>query len=185
MIPMTEELSIPQENREKLLATFHPARTGFLYLYVLGAVFFIISWLSMISVAAGVVAYDELAWWLGMGGMFFALLLWGIGEYKKRYTVYVVTTWNLRVMKGSYKRLTTRVFYDEIDRFEIYSSPHSRVINLGALRIYTKGDEEEATMEFGDIHNPEGMLELVNRIKKTTPDPIPWAHVERTRVVNY
>ncbi|MHA2003459.1 MAG: PH domain-containing protein [Candidatus Thorarchaeota archaeon] len=182
---MTEEDQIPAEDREKLLATFHPARTGFLYLYVLGAVFFLIGWLFNISVAAGVIQYDELAWWLGMAGMLFALILWAIGEYKKRYTVYVVTTWNLRVMKGSYKRMTTRVFFDEIDKFEIDATPQTRVINLGALRVYTKEDSELPALEFVDIHNPEGMLELVNRIKLTTPNPIPWAHVEKTRIVRY
>jgi len=183
--PMTGEHQIPPEDREKLLATFNPARTGFLYLYILGAVSFVIGWLFNITVAARVVPYDELAWWLGMGAMLFALLVWGIGEYKKRYTVYIVTTWNLRVMKGARSKLTTRVFYDEVERFEIETQPQARVINLGALCIYTWDDPGNPALRFADIHNPEGMLELVSRVKMTTPAPLPWAHIKKTRIVNY
>jgi hypothetical protein len=120
-----------------------------------------------------------------MGAIFFGLLLWAIGEYKKRYTLYIVTTWNLRVMKGSYNSVTIRVFFDEIEKFEIDATAQTRVINLGALRVYTKEDTDQPALEFADIHNPEGMLELVSRIKMTTPDPLPWAHVEKTRVVKY
>ncbi|MHA2356236.1 MAG: hypothetical protein ACXADC_13730, partial [Candidatus Thorarchaeota archaeon] len=119
MASMTEEQLIPPEDCEKLLATFHPARTGFLYLYILGTVFFVVGMLFNISVAARVVPYDEISWWIGIGAIFFGLLLWAIGEYKKRYTAYIVTTWNLRVMKGARNRTTTRVFFDEIERFEI------------------------------------------------------------------
>ncbi|MHA2021555.1 MAG: PH domain-containing protein [Candidatus Thorarchaeota archaeon] len=182
---MTEEHQIAPEDHEKLLATFHPARTGFLYLYILGTVFLFVGMLFNIAVAARVVPYDELAWWIGMGAIFFGLLLWTIGEYKKRYTVYVVTTWNLRVMKGSYNSVTTRVFFDEIKKVEIDANPQTSVINLGALRVYTKEDSDQPSLEFTDIHNPEGMLELVSRIKMTTPDPLPWAHVEKIRRVKY
>jgi hypothetical protein len=88
-------------------------------------------------------------------------------------------------MKGSYNVVSTRVFFDEIERIEIDTHPQTRVINLGALCIYAKDDAENPALIFADIQNPEGMLELVNRIEMTTPDPIPWAHVEKTRVVLY
>ncbi|MFQ5832897.1 MAG: PH domain-containing protein [Candidatus Thorarchaeota archaeon] len=182
---MIEPHQLAAEDREKLLAIRHPARVRYLHYYIVGLVFFVFGWLFNVTVSAGLVPYDEFAWWLGMSSMSLGLLLVIIGESKRHYTLYIVTTWNLRVRKGFYNRVTTRVFYDEIESVEMSTHPEGRVINLGYVNIYTSESKDKPTIVFSDLHNPEGTLELINRIRATTQVPVPWAHIEKTRVVRY
>ncbi|MFX0044965.1 MAG: PH domain-containing protein [Candidatus Hermodarchaeota archaeon] len=182
---MTEPHELAAEDCEKLLAIRHPARVRFLHYYIAGIVFFVFGWLFNVTVSAGLVQYSELSWWLGMSSMSFGLLLVLVGEYRRHYTLYAITTWNLRVRKGSFNKLTTRVFHDEIERVEMSSHPEGRVINLGYVNIYTLESKEKPTLVFADIHNPEGTMELINRVRATSPLPAPWAHIEKTRTVEY
>lgn len=182
---MTEPHELAAEDREKLLAVRHPARVRYLHYYLVGTLLFVFGWLFNVTVSAGLVQYSELSWWLGMSSMSLGLFLVLAGEYRRHYTLYVVTTWNLRVRKGLFNKLTTRVFLDEIERVEMSTPPEGRVINLGYVNIYTSDSMEEPTLVFADIHNPEGTMELINRVRATSPAPAPWDHIEKTRTVSY
>jgi len=59
------------------------------------------------------------------------------------------------------------------------------VINLGYVNIYTSESKEKPTLVFAHIHNPEGTLELINRVRATSPAPAPWDHIEKTRTVEF
>jgi len=185
MATMTEPHKLAAEDREKLLAIRHPARVRYLHYYIIGIVFFVFGWLFNVTVSAGLVQYSELSWWIGMSSMTVGLLLVLTGEYRRHYTLYVVTTWNLRVTKGWFNKLTTRVFHDEIERVEMSTPPEGRVINLGYVNVYTPESKEKPTLVFADIHNPEGTMELINRVRATSPVPAPWDHIEKTRTIEF
>ncbi|NHJ14641.1 MAG: hypothetical protein EAX95_13260 [Candidatus Thorarchaeota archaeon] len=171
--------------REKLIVSIHRKRAGFIFYYVFATVVFIVGTGFMVSVAGRVVPYDELAWWFGISAMFFGLGLFIGTEVRRQYTMYIVTTWNVRVQKGFFGKITNRVFFDDIVMVESSLVPAVRPLSMGSVYIYTAEERDKPALVFNDIYNPVGIRDLIIRIQRTTPEVVPWSHIEKTREVRY
>lgn len=171
--------------REKLIVSIHTKRAGYIFYYVFAAVVFIIGTGFMVSVAGRVVPYDELAWWIGISAMVFGFILFTGTEVKRQYTMYVVTTWNVRVQRGFFNKVTQRVFYDDIVMVESSLIPAAGPLSMGSVFIYTEGENDRPTLTFQDIYNPVGIRSLIVRIQRTTSEVPPWSHLEKTREVRF
>ncbi|MHA2396065.1 MAG: hypothetical protein ACXAC0_05125, partial [Candidatus Thorarchaeota archaeon] len=58
--------------------------------------------------------------------------------------------------------------------------PDERKVAMGDVEIYTSEDDEKPALVFDGVHNPDGVREIIQRFIETTPDPLPWAHLDRT-----
>jgi hypothetical protein len=110
------------------------------------------------------------------------LILWA--EIRRRYTLYIITSWTVRIRNGYFNQLTTRVFLDEIVDVKTNIAQEERLVDQGNVEIYVK-DEEEPVLILEAVDNPRGILEIVRRLVKTVPDPVPWSHIERSRTIAY
>lgn len=176
---------IPPEKRERLILLIHPKRASFLFNYVLGVFLFAIGLIFFVASAAQVVVYSELSYWIGITALIIAVFLVGSSETKRRYTVYILTTWNIRVKSGYTHRTTERVFYDDIIRVETVSDRYERMIGMGDVEIFTGESGEEPSLVLKEIFNPDGMRELIRRLIATTPDTPDWAHIDKTKPIVY
>ena len=173
--------SIP---REILIAKFHPRRTASLLFYIFGFVVFIIGWLFMIASSADIIEFTMVAWLSGIWAMTVGMLSIVWQEIRRRYKLYVITSWNLRVRRGYYRKRTERVFYDEISDVKILTNLEDRMVNQGDIAIYVK-DESDPALTFFAIDNPRGIYEIIQRMLRTVATPCPWSHLERTRIAPY
>ena len=169
--------SLKSKDRERLLVLVHPKRAGFLFNYVFGTVIFAIGILFNVAASGGYVEYRLVSWILGISAMLFGLLLVGASELRRRYTLYILTTWNARIRTGVLKKETIRIFYDEIERIEATGKLNTRTVNMGDVRIYSKKGIDEPFLIFHDIYNPIGIKIIIDRIILTTPIPPPWSHL--------
>jgi membrane protein YdbS with pleckstrin-like domain len=170
---------IGPEDREKLIAIFHPKRVQFLFLYVFGAVVLLIGFFYNVLTAAQLLPYQEFIWYLANGAIFFGAALMAVVEARRRLTLYVITTWNARVKSGILKRNTKRTFYDQITCVGISVGPEDKTAEAGDVCIYSVESRNEPEIVFKGIHNPDGIKILLERFVETTGDPPTWNHVPR------
>ena len=138
----------------------------------------------MIMSSASYVESNFTAWYLGLWALVLGTLTIAWAEIRRRYTVYIITTWNVRTRCGYRNRITTRIFYDEIEHVDISRGPEEEIADQGDVELYVPG-EKEPVIVFAAIDNPFGIVEMINRFKETIPDPIPWDHIERTRIAPF
>ncbi|UCE10794.1 MAG: PH domain-containing protein [Candidatus Thorarchaeota archaeon] len=174
----TDEPILPPENRERLIYILHPKRASFIINYVVGATAFIIGLAFFVASSGQIVEYSLYAWILGNSALIFAVVLVSLTEARRRYTLYIITTWNLRVRTGYFRRKTHKIYLDEIGKVEITAEPEERVVGMGNVEIFKKGFELEPDLIFTEIHNPDGIRELILRLIKTTPDVPEWAYID-------
>ena len=172
------------KNPEILIAKFNPRRTAGLIFYVIGITIFIVGWFFMIASSAQFIEFTMVAWLSGLWAMTVGILsiLWQ--EIRRRYVLYIITSWNLRIRRGYYRKRTVRVFYDEIADVQIHTNREDRIVNQGDILVTAKGDESP-TIVFEDIDNPRGIFELIARMRLTIEEPYPWSHIEKTRIAPY
>jgi len=170
---------LPAEKREKLISITYTKRAAFLIYYVVAGVVSGIGLLSNVMMAAQFVIHDMLAWILGMGALFAGVFLIWLVEVKRRFTLYIITTWNVRIRRGIISRTTTRVFYDEILSVKTSISPDEKTALMGDVRIYKTDSPDEPALVFTSVHNPEGIREVICRFIQSTPQPLPWSHIKR------
>ncbi|MFX1559425.1 MAG: PH domain-containing protein [Promethearchaeota archaeon] len=179
---MTEPIPgepFPADKRERLVSIFYPKRASFIFYYVFGTVVFIVGTGFMIVTSFGGLGRDLVSWSLSAGAMVFGILLVSLAESRRWFTLYIITTWNVRVRKGVFSRKTKRVFYDEIALIHSSGRPDERKVGMGDVEIYTSKEDEKPALVFDGVHNPDGIREIILRFIETTPDPPPWAHLDR------
>ncbi|MCF2137820.1 MAG: PH domain-containing protein [Candidatus Thorarchaeota archaeon] len=170
---------VAPEEREKLVLIIFPKRVGFLFYYVFGAVLILIGFLYNVATAGGWIFYNELSWIIGLCTIFVGAVIMAAVETRRRFILYIITTWNVRIRRGIIKRHTTRVFYDDIEYMETTASPEEKIAGMGNLFIYSrKVSTGEPALVFRDIYNPEGIREIIQRFVDTLSDPVPWSHIE-------
>jgi hypothetical protein len=180
---MTESSSgapFPSDKRERLVSIFFPKRASFIFLYVFGTVVFIVGTGFMTVTSYGGLGGDIVSWSLSAGAMVFGILLFVWAESRRWFTLYIITTWNVRVRKGVFSRKTVRVFYDEIALLRCSGPPDERKIGMGDVEIFMSDDDDAPALVFDGVHNPDGVREIISRFVETIPDPAPWAHLDRT-----
>ena len=177
--PRLEE-PFPADKRERLVAIFYPKRASFIFYYVFGTVVFIIGMGFMTITSYGGLGRDLLSWSLSAGAMIFGILLVIWAESRRWFTLYIITTWNVRVRRGVFSRRTNRIFYDEIAVIHSSGPPDERKVGMGDVEIYTSETDAKPALVFDGVHNPDGVREIIYRFMKTIPDPLPWAHLDRT-----
>ena len=167
------------KKQERLVAIYHPKRGSTIFNYVLGFVVFILGLGANVIASANFVEFDLVSWILGMFSMAFglALVLWT--ETRRRYILYIVTTWNIRIRTGYISKRTTRVFYDEITKVVTASEPVEKAINQGDVVVYSVKSKEEPALVFAGVHNPHGIREVILRFVATTSEPPSWSHIPR------
>ena len=173
-----------QIQQEQLIAKYHPKRAAALLFYLFGSLTFILGWSFMVMSSIQFVESTLVAWYIGLWAMAIGcvLILWA--EIRRKYMVFIITTWTLRVRTGYFNHLTTRVFLDEIVDVKLNIDQEERIVNQGDVEIYVK-DEDDPALVFDSVDNPRGILEIVLRIVQTIPDPVPWDHIPRTRSFSY
>jgi hypothetical protein len=179
---MTEPVSgepFPAEKRERLVSIFYPKRASFIFYYVFGTVLFIVGTGFMTVTSYGGLGRDLVSWSLSAGAMIFGVILVSWAESRRWFTLYIITTWNIRVRKGVFSRKTKRVFYDEITLLQCSGPPDERKVGMGDVEIYTS-DTEAPSLVFDGVHNPDGVREIIKRFVDTIPEPVPWAHLDRS-----
>lgn len=177
--PSSEE-PFPADKRERLVNIFYPKRASFIFYYVFGTVLFIVGTGFMTVTSYGGLGRDLISWSLSAGAMVFGILLVVWAESRRWFTLYIITTWNVRVRRGVFSRKTNRVFYDEIASLYCSGPPDERKVGMGDVEIFTSDGDEKPALVFDGVHNPEGIREIIRRFIETTPDPVPWAHLDRT-----
>lgn len=138
----------------------------------------------MIMSSASYVESDFTAWYLGLWALVLGTLTITWAEIRRRYTVYIITTWNVRTRCGYRNKITTRIFYDEIEHVGLSLDPEEEIADQGDVEIYISGNDKPELV-FDSINNPYGIIEIINRFTKTIPEPIPWEHLERTRIAPF
>ena len=170
----------PSEKRERLVLILHPKRASSIFYYVFGVMLFIIGLFSMILASLGTISHNMLSWSLSLSAMIFGGFLIVGAETRHYFTLYIITTWNIRVRTGILRRKTTRVFYDEISLCRTNSNPDEKRVGMGDVEICTKKMNETPAIIFDEVHNPDGVKEIITRFIQCLPDPLPWEHLERS-----
>ncbi|MFW9959497.1 MAG: PH domain-containing protein [Candidatus Thorarchaeota archaeon] len=179
---MSTESPIPKfplEKRERLVMILHPKRASFIFYYVFGVVLFLVGLTFMILASLGTISHSILSWSLSLLAMIFGVFLTIGAETRHYFTLYIITTWNVRLRKGIFRRTTIRVFYDEIALCRTSSNPEERRVGMGDVEICTNTMGEKPAIIFDEVHNPEGVKEIISRFTQSLPDPLPWAHLDR------
>jgi len=172
--------AFPREKKEQLVNIFYPKRASFIFFYVFGVVVFLVGLLFNVASAGEFIIYNYVSWYLGLASMFVGAFIVAWAESRRWFTLYIITTWNVRVRKGIFSRRTKRVFYDEITEVVSCGPSDERRIGMGDVEIYTASIEGGPTLVFDGVHNPDGIKEIINRFIQTIPDPLHWGHLDRT-----
>jgi membrane protein YdbS with pleckstrin-like domain len=175
-----QESRIPSDKRERLVLILHSQRASSIFYYVFSVILFIIGLVFMVLTSYGAISRDIDSWALSSSAMIFGVLLFVWAETKHYFTLYIITTWNVRVRKGIFRRRTTRVFYDEITECRTTSGPDEKRVGMGDVEIYSLKAQDKPTLVFDEVHNPDGVREIVSRFVSSIPDPLPWGHLDRT-----
>ena len=175
----TPDSPIPPEKREKLVTIFHPKRVSLIFFYVFSVILIIIGVGFMSATAYGAIPQSELAWSMGNAAIIFGIFLFAGTEMKRFFTLYIITTWNVRVRTGILRRKTIRLFYDEISECRTGFSPAERRIGMGDVEICSNKVDDGPTLIFEEVENPEGIRIIISKFVETIPSPLPWAHIER------
>lgn len=174
------EPRFPPEKRERLVLILHPQRASSIFYYVFSVALFIVGLIFMVLTSYGTISSDVLSWSLSSAAMIFGVFLFIGAESRHLFTLYIITTWNVRVRRGIIRRLTTRVFYDEIVECRATSGPEEKRVGMGEVEIHTAADKDGPALVFDEVHNPDGVREIISRFMQTIPTPLPWGHLERT-----
>lgn len=172
--------AVPKEKRELLVNIFYPKRASFILFYVFGVVVFIIGLGFNVASAANFIIHDLVAWSMGLAAMIFGIIVVVWAESRRWFTLYIVTTWNLRVRQGILSRKTERVFYDEITDVISCGPSAERRVGMGDVEIFSNSIEGKPALIFDGVHNPDGIKEIILRFILTVPDPPHWAHLDRS-----
>ncbi|TFH02411.1 MAG: PH domain-containing protein [Candidatus Thorarchaeota archaeon] len=175
----TPETPFPPEKKERLVVIFHPKRVSLIIFYVISVVMIITGVAFMSATAYGANPLSELAWNLGTSAIFLGIFLFTGTEMKRVFTLYIITTWNVRVRKGIVRKKTTRVFYDEISECRTAIYPQEKRIGMGDVEICSSRVKNGPTLVFEEVENPDGVREIISRFIQTIPYPLPWDHIER------
>jgi len=173
------ETPFPPEKRERLVIIFHPKRVSLIIFYVFSVVLIMTGVVFMSATAYGAIPLSETAWDIGTGAIFFGVFLFTGTEMKRFFTLYIITTWNVRIRKGIIRRKTTRLFYDQISECRTAIYPQEQRIGMGDVEIFSSKVKNGPTLVFEEVENPEGVREIISRFIQTIPYPLPWNHIER------
>ncbi|MFX1483685.1 MAG: PH domain-containing protein, partial [Promethearchaeota archaeon] len=149
--------AIPREKRERLVNIFYPKRASFIFYYVVGVTVFLVGLAFNVTAAADFIIHNLVSWVSGLLAMIFGILMVISAESRRWFTLYIITTWNVRVRSGVFSRKTLRVFYDEITDVISCGPTDERRIGMGDVEIYTSTDTTHPTLVFDGIHNPDGV----------------------------
>jgi hypothetical protein len=50
---------------------------------------------------------------------------------------------------------------------------------MGDVEICSLKTEGKPTIVFDEVHNPDGVREIISRFVGSIPDPLPWTHLDR------
>ncbi len=167
----------PIERRERLVMIFHPRRTGFLLHYIIGATIVLIGFGSVMLTAAFMIVQNEISWMLTLTSFFIGSVIMAAVEIHRRSILYIITTWNIRVRTGIFRKRTSRVFYNQISDIRLMIGDERRRISMGDVEFYTHGNSERPALVFREVYSPDGIKELVTRFIKTTPPTPDWIHL--------
>ena len=169
----------PPEKRERLVVIFHPKRVSLIFFYVFSVVMIVTGVGFMSATAYGAIPTTLMSWVLGNITIILGILLFTRTEMKRFFTMYIITTWNVRVRKGVLRRKTTRVFYDEISECRTSVLSHERRVGMGDVEICSKTESSGPVLIFEEVENPDGVREIISKFLDTIPSPLPWSHLER------
>ena len=172
--------AVPKEKREQLVHIFYQKRASFIFVYVISVVVFIIGLGFNVASAADFIIRDLFSWVLGLSAMIFAIIIVLWAEIRRSFTLYIITTWNVRVRKGIFSRKTVRVFYDEITEVVSAGPSDERRVGMGDVEIFSRSDKDTPSLIFDGVHNPDGIKEIIQRFILTIQDPPHWSHLDRT-----
>jgi len=175
----TEEAPFPREKREKLVIILHPKRASLIFFYVFSTVLIIVGVSFLSATAYGAIDQTLISWAIGNGAIFIGIFLFTLTETKRFFTLYIITTWNVRVRKGIIKRYTKRVFYDQISECRTAIFPDERRVGMGDVEVCSDKVKNGPTLIFEEIENPEGVRSIISKFVETIPFPLPWGHIER------
>lgn len=150
-----------------------------IFFYVFSVVLIIIGVSFMSATAYGAIPPTLISWTLGNGAIIVGIILFALTEMRRFFTLYIITTWNVRVRKGIILRKTTRVFFDEITECKTTIYPDERRLDMGDVEIYSSKVKNGSTLIFQEIENPDGIREIISRFMQTIPYPLPWGHIDR------
>jgi len=173
------EAPFPREKRERLVIILHPKRVSLIIFYVFSVVLIIIGVSFMSATAYGAIPPTEISWNIGFSAIIIGILLFALTEMRRFFTLYIITTWNVRTRKGIIWRKTKRVFYDQISECRTTMYPDERRVGMGDVEIISKKVKNGPMLIFEEIENPDGIREIISRFTQTIPFPLPWAHIER------
>lgn len=180
MSAVNPEPRFPSDKRERLVLILHPQRASSIFYYVFSVALFIVGLVFMVLTSYGTITSDILSWSLSSASMILGILLFIGAESRHIFTLYIITTWNVRVRRGIIRRRTNRVFYDEIVECRATGNPEERRVGMGEVEIHTSCDKDGPALVFDEVHNPDGVREIISRFMQTIPSPLPWGHLERT-----
>lgn len=175
----TQDALFPREKRERLVIILHPKRASLIFFYVFSVVLIIVGVSFLNATAYGAIPPTDLSWALGNAGIIVGILLFSLTEMKRFFTLYIITTWNVRVRKGIIWKKTTRLFYDEISECRTNIYPNERRSGMGDVEVCSTKVKNGPTLIFEEIENPDGVREIISRFIQTLPFPLPWDHIER------
>ncbi len=121
------KVRLPPEQRERLILILHPRRVSFIFHYVLGSVLIVIGFMYYATTAGGWTAENWTSWLLSMASIIAGALIMAAVEMRRRFTLYIITSWNIRTRTGIIRRKTVRVFYDDIDYMETTATPEEQL----------------------------------------------------------
>jgi hypothetical protein len=170
---------IPPIEHERLVAIFRPRRISLLFQYTFAVILFCIGLLFNVSTAGGFIGATTLSWFLGIAAMVLGVIYASLIEFRRRNTLLIITTWNVRVRTGLWSKVTKRIFYDDISKVEFELNVEGRVAGLGDIKIYNEPQDTIPTLEFNNIYNPEGVREIILRFVQTIPEKPPWEHLDK------
>ncbi len=169
----------PPEKKERLVIIFHPKRVSMIFFYVFSVVLVVMGVLFLSASTYGAIPPTFISWALGNGAIIFGILLFVRTEVKRNFTLYIITTWNVRIRTGIFKRQSTRLFYDEISECRTAIYPDEQRVGMGDVEICSTKTDNEAVIIFEEIENPDGVREIITKFMDTIPYPLPWSHLER------
>ncbi|MFW9794359.1 MAG: PH domain-containing protein [Candidatus Thorarchaeota archaeon] len=172
--------AISKEKKERLVNIFYPKRASFIFYYVFGTVIFVVGLGFNVVSAADFIIHNIVSWTLGLLAMILGIILVIWAESRRWFTLYIITTWNVRVRTGIFRRQTVRLFYDEITNVHSCGPPDERRVGMGDVEIFSSSDESNPALVFDGVHNPDGIKEIIMRFIMTIADPPPWVHLDRS-----
>lgn len=133
----------------------------------------------MTATAYGAISSNLISWLLGSATIILGIFLFAGTEMKRFFTMYIITTWNVRVRRGIFRRKTNRIFYDEISECRTTIYPDEQRVGMGDVEICSDGPKGAPALIFQEVANPDGVREIISKFIQTIPHPLPWGHLER------